>query len=362
MRSVASPRTTPVSRRAGMSRAHWSETPSPRIAYRGSVKRLRQLSAALVVAAGALAPVAGAAGAPPPRTASGPASGPVHGLGQMGVAITTVTWAGYSIALPEAFAQRSAKNCFTDKGSFVIVGSYRALGGCMSLGPLSGTTVLLGQGGPVFSPIPAVFAGDQSFHGVKVQELVGTDAFGGTSFDTSYLLALLPGRDTWIYVGAPGAVPSRALTVARQIVATVRAVRPSGPGGLARSPRGSFIGSWHVHDAELTITSLRQGVISGRGDCSCEEVDTLSLSPSADGSAVNATVTAVGAIGVGGKRVADPHPNEVVGQKLFFEFIEPHLMLQVTVPNEPGDLSVSFGNPFWCGHGLAMLYTPVCGA
>ena len=131
-----------------MSRAHWSETPSPRIAYRGSVKRLRQLSAALVVAAGALAPVAGAAGAPPPRTASGPASGPVHGLGQMGVAITTVTWAGYSIALPEAFAQRSAKNCFTDKGSFVIVGSYRALGGCMSLGPLSGTTVLLGQGGP----------------------------------------------------------------------------------------------------------------------------------------------------------------------------------------------------------------------
>ncbi len=188
----------------------------------------------------ALAPVAGAAGAPPPRTASGPASGPVHGLGQMGVAITTVTWAGYSIALPEAFAQRSAKNCFTDKGSFVIVGSYRALGGCMSLGPLSGTTVLLGQGGPVFSPIPAVFAGDQSFHGVKVQELVGTDAFGGTSFDTSYLLALLPGRDTWIYVGAPGAVPSRPLR------SLGRSSPRSGPcvlqgRGVWRGPRGEAL-------------------------------------------------------------------------------------------------------------------------
>jgi len=232
----------------------------------------------------------------------------------------------------------------------------------MSLGPLSGTTVLVGEGGPAFSPIPSVFAGNQSFRGVKVQELVGTDALSGTTFDASYLLALLPGRATWIYIGAPGAVPSRALTVAQQIVATVRAVRPSPAGGSARSPSGSFIGSWHVHDAELTVTSLRRGVISGRGDCSCEELDTLSLSPSADGTALDATVTAVRAIGAGGKRVADPHPNEVVGQKSFFEFIEPHLMLQVTVPNEPGDLSVSFGNPFWCGSGLAMQYTPACGA
>jgi len=232
----------------------------------------------------------------------------------------------------------------------------------MSLGPLAGTTVLLGHGGPPLSPIPTDFAGNESFHGIKVQELVGTDAFGGTTFDASYLLALLPGRATWIYIGEPGAVPSQDLTVARQILSTVRAAHGSPGRASVTPPGGSFTGSWEVHDAELTISSLRRGVISGMGDCSCEEFDTLSLSPSVDGTALDATVTAVRAIDVRGKRVADPHPDEVVGQKSFFEFMEPHLMLQVIVPNEPGDLSQSFGNPFWCGHGLAMQYGPVCGA
>jgi hypothetical protein len=81
-----------------------------------------------------------------------------------------------------------------------------------------------------------------------------------------------------------------------------------------------------------------------------------------DGTAMDATVTALRAIGVGGKRVPDPHPDEVVGQKSFFEFIEPHLILQVTIPNEPDDLSQSFGNSYWCGHGLASQYVPACRA
>lgn len=326
----------------------------------GSVKRYRQI-AALVVAAGLLVPVAGAAEAsasPLGRPASGTTSGDVYGPGQMGLVMRTVTWGGYSVVLPGDFAQHSPKNCFTDRGSFVIVGSYETLGQCMSPGPLSGTTVLLGQGGPPVSPIPTVFAGNESFHGVEVQELVGTDSFAGSTFDSSYLLALLPDRTTWVYMGAPGAAPSKDLTVARQILATIRATRTS----LGRPPEGSFIGAWEVHDAELSITSVRRGAISGRGDCVCEEIDTLSLSQAGDGTALDATVAAVRAVGTGGKSVAEPHPNEVVGQKSFFEFMEPHLMLQVTVPNEPGDLSQSFGNPFWCGQGLAAQYRPVCGA
>jgi hypothetical protein len=65
--------------------------------------------------------------------------------------MTTITWAGYSVQVPRAYRQRSAASCYNDKGSFVIAGSYQGLDGCMSLGPMTGTTVLLGYGGPAFS-------------------------------------------------------------------------------------------------------------------------------------------------------------------------------------------------------------------
>jgi hypothetical protein len=42
--------------------------------------------------------------------------------------------------------------------------------------------------------------------------------------------------------------------------------------------------------------------------------------------------------------------------------MEPHLMVEATVPNEPGDLSESFGNPYWCGKGLAVQFEQACGA
>jgi hypothetical protein len=230
----------------------------------------------------------------------------------------------------------------------------------MGMGPLSGTTVLLGHGGPAFAPVPTVFAGDATFHGVKVEQLVGTDATPGTNFGTSYLLALLPGRATWLYMAAPGSVPARALAGARGILSTLR-VAPGPPRPLPRAPAGDFVGSWEVHDALLTVTSLSHGVIAAQGDCQCTERDTLLLSLAAGGR-LDATVTSVRAVGAGGKPVADPHPNEAVGQRSVFEFVEPHLLLQATVADEPGDLSQSFGNPYWCGPGLAARFSQACGA
>ena len=228
----------------------------------------------------------------------------------------------------------------------------------MGMGALTGTTVLLGQGGPPLSPIPTIFAADEMVHGVSVQELDGTDATPGTNFDASFLVALLPGRAAWLYMAAPGHLPSQALTGARRILATVRSVRaPSSP--AAPPLAGGFIGAWEVHDAELIITSLTHGVISAQGDCQCTENDTLSLSR--HGSQLDATVTQVRATGAGGKTVPDPHPNEVVGQESFFELHRAHLLLEATVANEPGDLSESFGNPYWCGKGLAARFDQACG-
>jgi hypothetical protein len=230
----------------------------------------------------------------------------------------------------------------------------------MGLGPLSGITGLLGHGGPAFSPVPDLFNGDSSFHGVDVQELIGTDAGPGITFNTSYLLALLPGLSTWLYMAAPGAVRAKALAEPFRILATLRRTATSPPPASTRVPSGSFVGTWHVHDALLTVTSATHGVISAEGGCLCEEDDTLALS--LKGAQLDAVVTHVRATGAGGKPVPDVHPNEVVGQKSFFEFVEPHLLLQVTVPNEPGDLFVSFGNPYWCGTGLAGRFAFACGA
>lgn len=278
----------------------------------------------------------------------------------VGGALTTITWAGYSVQVPRSFRQRSVTNCYDDKGSFVIVGSYQSLEGCMGLFGLTGTTVLLGYGGPALPPIPTVFAGDGSYHGVKVQLLTGGEELRpGAPFRTSYLLALLPGGAAWIYMGSPGGVLSKALTEPWHILATLRA---AGTVPSSRLLLGSFIGVWHVHDGLLRITSLKSGVLSAQGNCLCEEYDTLRLSPSATGAVMGATVMAVQAVGAGGKHVPEPRPNYVVGQRSFFEFAEPHLMLQVVLPNEPGDmLSSSFGNPYWCGMGLASRFGNACG-
>jgi hypothetical protein len=263
--------------------------------------------------------------------------------------------------VPRAYARRPPENCETYSGSFVIVGSYTALRGCTGLDARHGVTVLLGQGGPAFPPAPDLFGGDASVHGVHVQELVGTDASPGPglTFVSSYLLALLPGMNVWAYMAGPGAVPAKALKVPFRILATLRRTAATLPPASSTVPSSSFVGTWHVHDALLKITSPARGVFSAMGGCLCEEYDTLALSLKGD--RLDVVVTRVRAIGAGGKPVPDPHPDEVVGQRSFFEFVEPHLLLQVMVPNEPRDLLVSFGNPYWCGAGLAERFGFACG-
>jgi len=100
----------------------------------------------------------------------------------------------------------------------------------------------------------------------------------------SYLLALLR-EGHLIYVGRQG-VPSGPY-VARQIVATVRAVRLQAGSGESEEAYRKLA----RHDAELTITSLRKGHL-WKGDALRGGRHLVAVT-SADGSAVNATVTAV---------------------------------------------------------------------
>jgi hypothetical protein len=101
---------------------------------------------------------------------------------------------GYAIAVPSGFkvvAIRSANSingCFSIKSPVVFVGSFIDLDGCAPLSPTH-TFVLFGSGGPPMSPIPDIYDGEQTFHGVTVQVLIGADPLE----KASYLLALFPG-------------------------------------------------------------------------------------------------------------------------------------------------------------------------
>ena len=236
--------------------------------------------------------------------------------------------------------------------------------------------VLFGSGGPPFSPIPVYLDGEETVHGIAVQSLIGVESDLGGSPPANFLLALFPGRTTWLLMAAPGPSPQVALAQVRQILSTVHRIpgRPSKP--AFGSSDETWIGRWGVHGAALVITSDTSGVISARGSstCSCLEQDALTLSLTADGSKMMAVVTEVtGFNPVTGSIVplsTNLGTNATVGQRSFFEFMEPHLVIQVmllppggVVPNQS-----SFGNPYWCGQGLDgrstldEKFTQACGA
>lgn len=272
---------------------------------------------------------------------------------------STVEWAGYSIALPGTFRRYSPTNCVADRGPFVIVGTYTALFGCMSMAKPTGVEVLLGYDGPPIPLDPDLFGGEVSVHGVEVQELIGAEAEPAV-YAQSYLLALLPGMNVWAAMSVPGSDLAKALKEPLQILGTLRRTAGSPPAVARKVPLSSFVGNWHLHGAFLKITSTHNGQIWGRGGCTCLEFDTLALKP--QDNQLEAVVTRVRAVGPTGRTVPEPYQNQVVGQRSFFEFVEPHLLLQVLVPNKPRDLSLSVGTPsYWCGTGLAARFENACG-
>jgi hypothetical protein len=276
-----------------------------------------------------------------------------------------VSAGGYAIEVPSSWkvvaikAVSSIDGCSSIKGPTVFVGSFTDLDGCVPF-TLTQNVVLFGSGGPPFSPIPDIYDGDQTFHGVTLQVLTGAE----TLEHASYLLALFPGRTTWLLMAAPGSSPGTALEQARQVLSTVRPA--GGPSTTRPVPpiHESFVGSWQVHDALLDISSDTAGHLGYQADlqCACSETDYLLLSLSAHGSQLNAVVTGTATVNEKTDK-AVPNPEHTkVGTRFFFEFMEPHLMLRVALPTEPPDLAESFGNPYWCGAKLAPQFSPACGA
>jgi hypothetical protein len=164
-------------------------------------------------------------------------------------------------------------------------------------------------------------------------------------------------------------LPATALLVGGAVAlgATVLALSTAASGAAAGSTPESFAGYWHVHDAELVmypVTAHPSG-----DDWYGVEIDDdngavtvlLSLSLSANGEKMKASVDGVGYSNTSGKAAALPDPGENLarGDSFTLSFVHPYLLRMTAVHTAHANV---VGNPYWCGTAIASQYSHYCGA
>ena len=94
------------------------------------------------------------------------------------------------------------------------------------------------------------------------------------------------------------------------------------------------------------------------------EGDLLSFVRSKDGKHLTATVVAVGYVDNKGKPIPKPDgvDSSAVGDSFSLKFVAPHLMKQTIIHSSLSAIDQRYGNPYWCGRGLAEALVPRCGA
>jgi hypothetical protein len=279
---------------------------------------------------------------------------------------TPVSAAGLTIDVPANWRRLDAKSCLDTKGPAIIVGAFSELNGC----PITTTATIavLGFGGPPFPPIPTAHERDLTVHGIAVQVLTGSDPI----LHQSELLALFPDAHAWLHVVAPGANERVSLADASRLVQTVRTTFGV-PALKPRLIRESFIGRWYVHGAGLDIRSNRLGILTDGHGCKndCEESYYLALSPSRAGRMTAIVKRITYSDPVSGRPVESPNTSTTprvgdvyrVGDAFSLQFVEPQLMLSVTIRASLAATKDSdIGNPYWCGPHLAAKFGAACGA
>ena len=135
---------------------------------------------------------------------------------------------------------------------------------------------------------------------------------------------------------------------------------------IAANATDRFVGQWYVHDAQLAITSNAAGVESSNcGGGVCVETEDLSLSLSANAKRMTATITKVSyRDGTTGKAIRNPDPAEssAVGDSFYLGFVAPHLVKMTILHTSLPAIDQKYGNPYWCGNGLARALEDLCGA
>jgi len=137
---------------------------------------------------------------------------------------------------------------------------------------------------------------------------------------------------------------------------------------IKRAPE-SFAGNWGVHDGQLSIWSA--GKVGHKtfwfgqnidADQPGTQVNLLRLSLSPSRTRMRVTIWGVGYVNQHGisARLPNPTDNFVPGDTFVLVFVAPHLLKAISIHTRYH--GVEFGNPYWCGIGLAAKYQHLCGA
>jgi hypothetical protein len=147
---------------------------------------------------------------------------------------------------------------------------------------------------------------------------------------------------------------------------TTTAPHPSSSTTPRNAAPNAFLGDWYVHGCSLHVITDTEGVqrcfFGGQG---VSEINTLVLFLSRHPLRLKATVSKVTFVSNDtGRVVANPFPNEsdAVGDVFILTFVAPHLLVTHFVVSHRAPIDVKYGNPYWCGDGLATSLGHLCGA
>jgi hypothetical protein len=129
----------------------------------------------------------------------------------------------------------------------------------------------------------------------------------------------------------------------------------------------NFVGGWHVHGSNLTITPTTATLVTSMGPCGnpgsqrfCSETDAMGV-VSGDDKQLTLVATGVTFTDHTGGSVPNPNPgpSTAVGDTMQLAWQAPGLLKTTALHGFPG---FSGGNPYWCGAGISQGNRQLCGA
>ena len=121
----------------------------------------------------------------------------------------------------------------------------------------------------------------------------------------------------------------------------------------ARTTPPGFMGTWYVHDGQLTIGSNFTGLETGYSGATVEQ-DTLRFSSASGPKKLTAVITKIVYLNrTTGRPTTNPDPTESqsVGDSFQLIHVDRYLLKTIFVRSSLPSIDLKYGNPYWCGPG-----------
>ena len=116
-------------------------------------------------------------------------------------------------------------------------------------------------------------------------------------------------------------------------------------------PPPRFVGTWYVHDGQLTITAEGTGTETYTS-AMVAEIDSLSFMATGNETGVTGTIRSIRYLS-NGQQVPDPDPQDAQkpGDTFKLTWINQHLLKSTFLRSSLPQIDISSANPYWCGGG-----------